>query len=72
MHASFNLIRLKQQVGRENRSARLVRWLALEMLRAVLGEHRRAGIAAQRYGELRRQGIGRADVPRRIFAEVYS
>jgi hypothetical protein len=42
------------------------------MLPEILREYRRAGIAADRYGELRRQDIGRADVARRIFAGVDS
>ena len=55
-------------------------WSGLEYFRAVLDEFRRAMAAEQRYEYLRRagaaalsrDGVVRADVPRRIFDEFYS
>jgi hypothetical protein len=45
------------------------------LLLAMVAEFRRACAAAQRYEDLRHRGAGRiapADIPRRVFDELYS
>lgn len=61
-------------------ATRVERWPGLGFVFIMIGEYRRATLAAQRYAELRRMsptmlvrmGAFPPDPPRRVFDEIYS